>query len=286
MFASHALSLALLVIVHAPYISARGGRFGGGDIQIGLDLGSVDSATFSFYIIFAVLTILQALQALGALGKRRAEEDFRRRVPFILLTFFGIISQTATYSLDALLQSQTNEVTLTSLNFVVADTMLSFVHALTHVFLYSALLLLLDYRSTIQALQYQHSKSKIFVIALRVVSAILLLLMFVCTLARAILGTTQSMAYYYGQQPPLAARAYEALDHLFVGCYIITTAAICGASLVLWLNKLDSQHDWVLFDTNVGTLSSPVRLSLSNMLLGPCPHCTNHMPHYCHPSCL
>jgi hypothetical protein len=255
MFTSRALSLAFLIIIHAPYISARGGRFGGGGtIHVALNLDSVDAATFSFYVIFSILTFLQALQALAALSKRRAGEDFPRRVPFILLAFFGILSQLGTYSLSAVIESQTNEVTL-SLNFVLLTTMLSFIRALTHVFLYAALLLLLDYRNTIQALQYQHSRSKNFVIALRVASVLPLLLMFVCIIARVIIGTTQAMSYFPNEQPPVSVQSYNALYHLFVASYIIATAVICGGSIVLWMNKLDSQHDWMLFDTNVGALS-------------------------------
>ena len=270
MSASRALTLALLlVIIHAPSISARGrggGHFGGGgSIHVSLNLDPIDWVTFSSYIIFAVLTMLQALQGLGALGRtRRAEEDFHRRVPFILLTLLAILSLLTTYSLGAVIESQTNEITLQSFNFVVASAMLSFVRAFTHISLYAALVLLLDYRNTIQALQYGHSKSKNFVIAFRVVSVALLFIMFSCVLARAIIGSTQPMGYNYGEQPPLAARAYGALYHLFIACYIVVTAIICGTSIILWMNKrpMDSQPHWLLFDANVRIFFLPNRLSL------------------------
>lgn len=251
---SHSLFLTLLVTLNVPGIFARKGS-GGGSIHFSLDLGSVDSATFSFYVIFTVLTALQAIQAMSAMGRRRQEEDFPRRLLFIVLTFIGVLSLITSYALSAVLQSQINTITLPSLNYAVISSMLGFVHMLTYIFLYAALLLLLDYRSTVQALQYGHSKSRNFVIALQAASAMLLLLMFIAALARAIIGSTQILTYYFGEQEPLATRVYDGLYHLFDACNIVITAVICGASGVLWTNRrpMDSQYNWLLFDTNVST---------------------------------
>jgi len=264
MLASSVLSLALFVLIHAPIISARrGGGSGGHTIHVSLNLDSVDAAIFSFYIIFAILTFLQMFQALGALGKRRPVEEFPRRVPFITLALFAVLLLITAYSLFAVLQSQINTTTLPSLNSRVAGAMASFTRTLSHVLLYAALLLLLDYRTGIQALQYGNLRSKRFLIAFRSVSAVLLLIMFVCVLARVIIGSTQSLSYHYGEEPPLATRAYDALYHLFLAFYVLTIVVICGVSVVLWTNRrpAQSQYDWLLFDTNVGSLGLLYALS-------------------------
>jgi uncharacterized Tic20 family protein len=131
--------------------------------------------------------------------------------------------------------------------------MSGFVHALTHVFRYAALLLLLDYRNG-------HSKSVNFVLVFRVVSAVLFVIMLASAVARAITGSTQSMSlsYSYGQQPLLAEpdRAYAALYHLFLACYLVLTTVICGLCIVLWMTKqlMDAQNDWLQFDASVSTL--------------------------------
>jgi hypothetical protein len=153
---------------------------------------SRDLAIFSFCIIFATLTLLQVTQVLNAMPKRHAEEDFLQRLPFIILTFFAIFSLIPMFSLYAILVSLSNlNVDFPAVNLMVVSVMLRFVHELLHVFLYAALLLL-NYCSNIQTLQYGHSRStsKSFVITVRCTSSILLLIMFVCTLAHAIIRLT------------------------------------------------------------------------------------------------
>lgn len=272
--ASRALSIVLLLVIHATHISAR--KPSGTTNPISLHLDSIESATFAFYVFFTLLTLLQALRAVGALRKRSAEDNFPRRVPFILLIFLSILSLLATHSLDAILESQINGITLTSFNFAVFNAMSRFVHALTYIFLYAALLLLLDYRNG-------HSKSMSFVIVFRVVSAALLSIMLLSAVARAIVGSTQSMSYSYDQQPPLAE---QALYHLFLACDFLLTMVICGLCIVLWMTKhlVDSQNDWLPFDTSVSISSLPISLSLSNLVPGPLLPCA--LPPYYHPCCL
>jgi hypothetical protein len=254
MFSSRLLSFALLVLIHAPNISARGrgGGFGSGIVKSTLNLSSVDAASFSFCIIFAILIALQAIQALGAMKKRRAEEDFPRRLPFIILTFLAILSMVASFALYATANSQM-DLTYSTINLMVVDPMLDFVTELAAIFLYAAVLLLLDYRNTVQALQYGHSKSRHFVILIRSTSAVLLVIMFTSALSRAIIGATNSFAYSFDEQPPLALRVYKALYHLYLSCRIVTVVLICGVALVLWTNRrpMESKPECFLFDTNV-----------------------------------
>ena len=277
---SRAFSIASLLVIHASYVSAL--KAGTTVHFHPLHLDAIESVTFAFYIIFVFLTWVQVLGAVGGLRKRKADDDFSRRRPFSLLIFLGILALFAMYVLGAILVSQTKEVTLPSVNLAVFEAMASFVQALTHMFLCVALLLLLDYRNG-------DSKSRNFVIGFRVVSAVLLLIMFVSALARAIIGSTRSMSYSNGQQPPLAERAYVGLYHLFLACYLLITAVICGLSVVLWMTRelLDAQpNDWLLFDANVTTFFSLINLSISNLPPGPRPHCKSHLPTSCHPCCL
>jgi hypothetical protein len=259
-FASRVLSFALFVLINAPNITARGSKGGGGssisESFSSLNLGSVDTATFSFYLIFCLLTLFQTLKALAILGKRRPGEDYPRRKPFIILMILGILTLVAMYSLGAVIQSQANGITLMSLNLDTALSMLTFTGTLIHVFFYAGLLVLLDYRSTIQALQYGHRRSKQFVIVLRWVGGLFLLLMFICIIAGVIIRSTKNLTYYLGDPEPSATRAYDALYHLFIASYLVTTTVICGTSIILWTNRRspESQYDWAMYDEHVSPI--------------------------------
>jgi hypothetical protein len=253
--ASRVFFFALFVLINAPDISARGGRGSG---LSSLNLGSVDTATFAFYLIFCVLTSLQTLRALVTLSKRRPGEEYPRRIPFIVLMILGMLTLVAMYSLSAVIQSQVNDITLSSTSLDMALTMLTFTGTLVHVFFYAGLLVLLDHRSTIQAIQYGHSRSRQFVAALRWVGGLFLLLMLICVIASVIIRSTNSLTYYFGDPEPLATRAYNALYHLFIASYLVTTVVICGASIILWTNRRtsESQYEWVIYDEH----ASPRRL--------------------------
>jgi hypothetical protein len=257
-FTSRVLPLGLVILFNAPNIFARGGRGGGGGggggSSFSLNLDSVDTATFAFYILFAVLTAFQVLRAFAALRTRQRDEDYPRRIPYLLIILLGVLSLISTYSLGAVVQSRVNAVTVTSDSRTVLG-MLNFTRNLAHLFLYAGLLLLLDYRSTIQALQYGHARSKHFVIALRCVGGLFFLLMLVCVIARVIIRSTDSLTWYLGEPQPLAVRAYIALYHLFIASYFISTILICGAAIILWMNRRpsESQYDWVMYDTHVSS---------------------------------
>jgi amino acid transporter len=174
-FTSRVLLLALFILINAPDISARGGKGEGSGSSSSsfsfLNLDPMEAAVFALYIIFAVSTVSQVFKALSALRKRLPDEDYPRRIPYILLILLVILTLITTYSLGAVIQLQTNNlnITLTSVDWRTVLAMLGFTRTLAHVFLYAGLLLLLDYRSTIQALQYGRERSKQFVIALRCV---------------------------------------------------------------------------------------------------------------------
>jgi hypothetical protein len=247
--------LLLVVLINALSISARHGVTVGGGSIYSPNLDSTDSAMFGIYIIFAVFASFQVFKAFSALRTRQPTEDYPRRIPYILLILLAALALVTTYSLGAVIQSQTNNVTVTSLNWNMVLSMLNFTRILSHVFLYAGLLLLLDYRSTIQGLQYGHARSKQFVIALRCVGGLFLLLMLICEITRVIIRSTDSLTWYIGEPVPLAARAYIALYHVFIASYVITTILICTASIILWKNRGPSelQPDWVMYDTHVSS---------------------------------
>jgi hypothetical protein len=262
-FTSRVLLLALFILINAPDISARGGKGEGSGSSSSsfsfLNLDPMEAAVFALYIIFAVFTVPQVFKALSALRKRLPDEDYPRRIPYILLILLVILTLITTYSLGAVIQLQTNNlnITLTSVDWRTVLAMLGFTRTLAHVFLYAGLLLLLDHRSTIQALQYHdgRERSKQFVIALRCVGGLFLLLMLVCEIARVIISSTDSLTWYLGEPQPSAVRAYIALYHLFIASYAITTILICAASIILWTNRrpAESQYDWVMYDTHVSS---------------------------------
>jgi hypothetical protein len=290
MLASHSFVLTLFAIILAPKVAARrggGGGRGGPEIDITLDLSSIDAATFSFFVVFAVFTVLQSLQALGRLKVRRPEEDFPRRVLFVVVMLFTTLLLVADYTLGAILVSQNGGVTLQSLNFLLASSMQGLMFELSHIFLYIALLVLLDYRTGAQTSQYGNQRTKTFALVFRLTVAPLLLIMFSCTLARVIMRTTITFSYT-GDSVPVVIQVFNALYHLYLACYILTTIAIIGTSIVLWVNRLPaaSPPEMLLFDTHV---SNPPPYTASSSLCdtgspGPRPHFKDHMPHSCHPS--
>jgi hypothetical protein len=232
MFTSHTLSTALFALIYARNVSARRGGGSGAEVSIHAPIDSMTAAIFAFNIIFAIFTFLQALKALGGLGKRRPGEDFPRRKPFTMILLLGILAQGTAYTLGAVYK----------MSLPTGSYWQKYTCALGHVFLYAGLLLLVDYRSKIQALQYGHKRSKPFVVALRSVSSVLLLLMFICLLLRSLLNFRNFGNPYY----------------IFLASYIITTIVICGASITLWTNRrpLESQYDLLMYDAHV----SPVLL--------------------------
>jgi hypothetical protein len=288
-FTSRVLPLVLFILINAPNISARGGKGGGRGSSSSsfssLNLGSMDAAIFAMYIIFAVFTAFQVFTAFSALRKRLPDEDYPRRIPYILLILLVVLTLISTYSLGAVIQSQANNITVTSVDWNTVLAMLGFTRTLAHVFLYAGLLLLLDYRSTIQALQYGHERSKQFVITLRCVGGLFLLLMLVCEIARVIISSTDSLTWYLGEPQPSAVRAYIALYHLFIASYVITTIVICAASTILWTNSrpAESQYDWVMYDTHViSRLFFSIFFDTVSSPLGSFSDCEDHLSHHCY----
>jgi hypothetical protein len=163
--------------------------------------------------------------------------------------------------------------------------MWSFTGGLAHVFLYAGLLLLLEYRSTIQALQYGHTQSKLFVITLRCMGGLFLLLMLVCAIARVIIRSTDPLTWYIGEPEPPMVRTFNALYHLFIASYVITTILICAASIILWTNRRPSetQYDWAMYDTHVSSRIFYLFDTCVISRLGSFSDCKDHLPHHCYP---
>jgi hypothetical protein len=235
-FTSHALFLALIILIHAPSISAGGVAFP--------YLDRLTTAIFAFYLIFATLTFLQAIQALVTLGKRPLE-SFPRRILYITILLLATLTLSAVYSLSAVYESQMFEITLTSVNFVTMNEMIGFLRALAHVLIYAGILSLLDYRYTFQ---FGHARSRQLIIALRFVSGASLFIMFGSALARVIMVAVDDTTTAVGT-------VYTVLYRVFLASYIVLTIVICATSIILWKNRQSSKahYHWFMYDKLVST---------------------------------
>lgn len=216
--------LATVIAYTAPIVAARG-RGGGGsvDVNLTLDLSSINTATFSFFIIFAIFT---AFQAWVALGLTRNHNEHCTAAPFVILLFATLLL-VAYYAMGAVYVSlglSRSKFTDLGGGFY---AMLSFTDRVVDVLVAGAIAMLLDNRMTYMV---QHHG---WIPANRMLKRIIEMSLLSVMMLVIVIGVIIRGVALTTSDPRSALKASANLYHAYIAFYIFITAHISVTSIAL-----------------------------------------------------
>ncbi|KAF8635784.1 hypothetical protein AX17_003851 [Amanita inopinata Kibby_2008] len=209
---------------------------------------SIDKADLAFLIIFAIINFLLLCHAAFALFyKRTPDQDYRFRVPFVLIMVLTLLTSIVAFVIGAIVESRVESNSVFSPGTYAA---LNFTEQVTPIYLYTGLFLLLVYRRSAQILPGtgQVAGFTAFGLIEGVVVGVLLLFMLASAIARSAI---------FGMPPhkitPDLIILSDNLYHPFLAASIVITFIIGFDSIFLWKNRdeASSPRHLYLFDNNV-----------------------------------
>ncbi|KAF8633905.1 hypothetical protein AX17_004336 [Amanita inopinata Kibby_2008] len=209
---------------------------------------SFDKANLAFFIIFAIISFLLLCHAAFALFyKRTADQDYRFRVPFILIMVLTLLTMIISFVMGAIVESR---IELESVFSPGTYAVLGFMEQVTPVFLYAGLFLLLAYRrnARISPGTGQPVGLTTFGLVEGVVVSVLLLFMLACAI-----GRTAIIAIPFDEFTQGVINVYNDLYHPYLAVFIALTLLIAFDSIFLWVNRNEarSPRQLILFDNSV-----------------------------------
>lgn len=213
-----------------PDVAARGRGGGGGfDVSIGLDLDSLNTATFSFFIIFVIFTAWQALVALSLTRKHNEHSTtavfaILISATLMLITYYAMGA--AYVSLDL---SQSGPIPQNLGNGFYA--MFLFTNYASDVLVVGAIIMFLDYRMTYLA--QHHGRIAANRTTKRIIDISLLSLMMLAIVSRTIISGVARATSHSFQQFQANQTASWILYHVHIACYVLSAVHISVTSFVL-----------------------------------------------------
>ncbi|KAF8635783.1 hypothetical protein AX17_003850 [Amanita inopinata Kibby_2008] len=254
MNASHLMACTLLLLSLPTTVFARASRtalHGHGNVLDDLNppITPFEIVYSALLIIFATISFMQLSHAAFVLFyKRTAEQDYRFRVPFILIMILTLLTSIIEFVLEAVNQYQVFFTQSNSTPGTIA--VLTFMGDVGPILLYGGLLLLLAYRRRAQISPGtgQPVGFTAFGLVESVVVGVLLLFMLATTIAHTVIFGTP-LDRITPDMFNLSANLYRP----YLAASIVLTLLIGFDSISLWVKRDEdsSPRHLVLFDNNV-----------------------------------